>query len=325
MLLIGVTQRLPVIFGTGGDQSVRRLTDGNLQSGNGAADLGRGRLTPRQAQILSLAANGLSDKQIAKRLGVTHRTVRTHFEKLFHDRGIRNRSQAIALWSARSMEHGHQRPADECPYPKPFPPDFIDCPAYQATQMVTLDLSHRPLGSVMTCRHLESRLMPNTNYRWYGACVLGDAEARRRWSNAVGIDRLHDISALRQEVSALSMPYIQQLVELKNTPIGPNPQAHTRRIQGVVDDFMTKMTALLRERKGVLDELHLPLEACIRLLGISIDRFVAQGLTESEWEVPDEVLALFPDDVRAYFRPRRATDQSVEATPTGRKPSSANS
>jgi DNA-binding CsgD family transcriptional regulator len=306
-------------------KSVRRLADGNLQSGNGGAGLGPGRLTPRQAQILSLAANGLSDKQIAKRLGVTHRTVRTHFEKLFHDRGIRNRSQAIALWSARSMEHGHIRPADECPYPKPFPPDFIDCPAYQATQMVTLDLSHRPLGSVMTCRHLESRLMPNTNYRWYGACVLGDAEARRRWSNAVGIDRLHDISALRQEVSALSMPYIQQLVELKNTPIGPNPQAHTRRIQGVVDDFMTKMTALLRERKAVLDELHLPLEACIRLLGISIDRFVAQGLTESEWEVPDEVLALFPDDVRAYFRPRRATDPSVAASLTGRKPSSANS
>ena len=36
-------------------------------------------------------------------------------------------------------------------------------------------------------------------------------------------------------------------------------------------------------------------------------------LTESEWEVPDEVLALFPDDVRAYFRPRRATEPSAEA------------
>jgi DNA-binding CsgD family transcriptional regulator len=285
---------------------VRRDADGNNgHGGNGGGDLSGGRLTPRQAQILALAANGLSDKEIAKRLGVTHRTVRTHFEKLFHDRGIRNRSQAIALWSARRTEERHQRPADECPYPKPFPPDFIDCPAYQAIQMVTLDLSHRPLGSVMTCRHLESRLMPNTNYRWYGACVLGDAEARRRWSNAIGVERLHDISALRQEVSALSLPYIQRLIELKNTPLGPNPLAHTRQIQGVVDDFMTKMTALLRERKAVLDQLHLPLDACIRLLGIAIDRFVKEGLTEAEWEVPDEVLLLFPDDVRAYFRPAR--------------------
>jgi len=275
--------------------------------GGAEADLGPGRVTPRQAQILTLAANGLSDKQIAKRLGVTHRTVRTHFEKLFHDRGILNRSQAIALWSARSMDGRHARPADECPYPKPFPPEFTDCPAYQGTQMVTLDLSHRPLGSIMTCRHLESRLMPNTNYRWYGACILGDAEARRRWSNAVGVDRLHDISTLRQEVSALSLPYMHRLIELKNAPVGDNPLAHSRQVQFVVDDFMTKMTALLRERKAVLDELHLPLEACIRLLGISIDRFVQRGLTESEWEVPDEVLVLFPDDVRAYFRPSRAT------------------
>src|SRR5713101_9566672 len=170
--------------------------------GNRQPDVGPGPVTPRQAQILGLAANGLSDKQIAMRLGVAHRTVRTHFERLFHDRGIRNRSQAIALWSARSMDDRHPRPADECPYPKPFPPGFTDCPAYQATQMVTLDLSHRPLGSVMTCRHLASRLMPNTNYRWYGACVLGDAGARRRLSNEIGVDRLQNISALGREVSA---------------------------------------------------------------------------------------------------------------------------
>jgi hypothetical protein len=63
----------------------------------------------------------------------------------------------------------------------------------------------------------------------------------------------------------------------------------------------------------------------VRLLGIAMDRFVQQGLTESEWEVPDEVLTLFPDDVRAYFRPRRATEQSVEASLPRRNPSSANS
>lgn len=286
---------------------MRDLGGGGPANGNGGTKRVSGRLTRRQAQILALAAHGLSDKEIAKRLGVAFRTVRTHFEKLYRDQGVRNRSQAIAVWAARDMLDRPHRPADECPYPKPFPPDFMDCPAYQATQVVTLDLSHRPLGSVMTCRHLESRLMPNTNYRWYGACVLGDAAARRRWSNAVGIDRLHDISTLRQEVSSLSMPYVQQLLEMKNAPPGDNPLAHTRQLQAVVDEFMTRMTKLLRERKPVLDELHLPLEACVRLLGIAIERFVHQGMSEAEWEVPDEVLMLFPDDVRDYFRPRRAT------------------
>jgi hypothetical protein len=172
--------------------------------------------------------------------------------------------------------------------------------------MVTLDLSHRPLGSVITCRHLESRLMPNTNYRWYGACLLGDAEARHRWSNAVGADRLRAISTLRQEVSALSVPYVQQLLDMKNAPI-EDPLAHTRQLQGMVDDFMTKVTALLRERQAMLDQLHLPLDACVRLLALAIDRVVQHGTSETEWEVPDEILALFPDDIQAYFRPRQAT------------------
>ena len=58
---------------------------------------------------------------------------------------------------------------------------------------------------------------------------------------------------------------------------------------------------------------------------IAIDRFVQQGFTESEWEVPDEVLVLFPDDVRAYFRPRRATDLDTQASLRGQNPSAANS
>ncbi len=268
------------------------------------------RVTPRQAQILELAAAGLSDKQIARRLRVTHRTVRTHFENLFEDQGIRNRSQAIAIWSRRPTQGHKARPGDECPYPKPFPPGFVECPAYEATQMVTLDISHRPLGAVWTCRHLESRLMPNTDYRWYGACAIGDAAARRRWSAAIGVDRLYEISQLRQEVSAVSGPYIQRLIELKNAQ-QPEAGQGLRQMQGVVDEFMTEMMRLLQARKTVLDELHLPLRAVLQLVRIAIDRFVEQGLSEPEWEVPDEVLTQFPDDIRSYFRPRH-TGGSVE-------------
>lgn len=283
---------------------------GTQGSNGGARPDGFRRVTPRQAQILQLAASGLSDKEIARRLQVSHRTVRTHFEKLFHDHGIRNRSQAIALWSGRRT-HPRARPADECPYPKPFPPDFAECPAYQATQMVSLDISHRPLGAILTCRHLESRLLPRTDYRWYGACVIGDAEARRRWSDAVGSTRLHDISALRQEVSALSAPFVQRIFELRtgaDRAAGPTPAAVTRQMESVADQFMTEIRGLLRKRQDVLNELHMPLEACLRLVRIAIDRFVDQGLSETEWEVPDEVLALFPSDVQAYFRPRTLAD-----------------
>jgi len=82
----------------------------------------------------------------------------------------------------------------------------------------------------------------------------------------------------------------------------------SQQIQGVVDEFMTEMMRLLQSRKAVLDELHLPLRAVLQLVRVAIDRFVEQGLTEPEWEVPDEVLTQFPDDIRSYFRPRDAGD-----------------
>jgi len=90
---IGATQGCPDNFDTAGDETVRDLGGSGAPSGNGGVDRLAGQLTRRQAQILALAANGLSDKEIAKRLGITFRTVRTHFEKLFRDRGIRNRAR----------------------------------------------------------------------------------------------------------------------------------------------------------------------------------------------------------------------------------------
>ena len=58
--------------------------------------------TAREGPILTLAATGLTDKEIARRLGVTHRTVRTHFERLFERHELRGRAAAIAVWLRNS-------------------------------------------------------------------------------------------------------------------------------------------------------------------------------------------------------------------------------
>lgn len=55
-------------------------------------------VTPRQAQILRLIAGGLSDKQIAARLGVSPRTVQTHLVRLFREHGVHTRAAAVAYW-----------------------------------------------------------------------------------------------------------------------------------------------------------------------------------------------------------------------------------
>lgn len=54
--------------------------------------------TPRQVEILKLVAAGLSDKQIAVELRLSHRTVRSHLDRLFQRHGLHTRAEAVAAW-----------------------------------------------------------------------------------------------------------------------------------------------------------------------------------------------------------------------------------
>jgi len=65
-----------------------------------------GILTIREAQILALTIEGLSNKQIARRLGISDTTVKTHFSNIFDRIGVRDRTQA-ALWYSRQVEGGN--------------------------------------------------------------------------------------------------------------------------------------------------------------------------------------------------------------------------
>jgi DNA-binding NarL/FixJ family response regulator len=50
-------------------------------------------LTPREREIAALVARGLSNAQIAKRLGVTERTVKNRLTVVFHKLDVRSRVQ----------------------------------------------------------------------------------------------------------------------------------------------------------------------------------------------------------------------------------------
>jgi DNA-binding CsgD family transcriptional regulator len=64
-------------------------------------------LSPRQSQILGLVAAGRSDKEIAAALGISRHTVQMHLRRLYRERDLRNRSQAVAAW----MRNGEPAPA----------------------------------------------------------------------------------------------------------------------------------------------------------------------------------------------------------------------
>jgi len=55
-------------------------------------------VTPRQAEVLRLIATGLSDKQIASKLGVSPRTVQSHVDRLYLQNGLHKRTALIAAW-----------------------------------------------------------------------------------------------------------------------------------------------------------------------------------------------------------------------------------
>jgi DNA-binding NarL/FixJ family response regulator len=68
--------------------------------------LNQAHVTPRQADILELVADGLADKEIAARLGLSYGTVRTQLGRFFTANGVRDRAGAAALWVRTSDRAG---------------------------------------------------------------------------------------------------------------------------------------------------------------------------------------------------------------------------
>jgi DNA-binding CsgD family transcriptional regulator len=61
----------------------------------------RALLTPREAQILDAIADGLTNKAIARRLGISLHTVKFHVESVFRKLGASTRTEAVAKATER--------------------------------------------------------------------------------------------------------------------------------------------------------------------------------------------------------------------------------
>jgi NarL family two-component system response regulator LiaR len=52
-------------------------------------------LHQRELEVLRLAAKGISNKDIAQKLGIGNRTVQTHLLRIFHKLGVNSRTEAV--------------------------------------------------------------------------------------------------------------------------------------------------------------------------------------------------------------------------------------
>ena len=57
-------------------------------------------MSPREIEVLRLVRQGLANKQIARRLDISERTVKAHLTSVFQRLGVADRTQA-ALWAER--------------------------------------------------------------------------------------------------------------------------------------------------------------------------------------------------------------------------------
>jgi DNA-binding NarL/FixJ family response regulator len=62
-----------------------------------------GVLSEREREVLRLVGDGRSNKQIARQLSITERTVKFHITSIFNKLGADNRAQAIALAARRGL------------------------------------------------------------------------------------------------------------------------------------------------------------------------------------------------------------------------------
>ncbi|MFD8400678.1 response regulator transcription factor, partial [Streptomyces sp. NPDC059698] len=102
--------------GAAGGRGGRRGGAPRGRAGGRGAGRGRGAgppdLNDQESRIVQLVAEGLTNKQMARRLGISPHTVNYHLKKLFQKTGVNSR---IALL----RETGWSDPSEESPEPGP--------------------------------------------------------------------------------------------------------------------------------------------------------------------------------------------------------------
>ncbi|QWC08939.1 GAF domain-containing protein [Arthrobacter jiangjiafuii] len=100
-----------VVAAARGDALLNGTIFSRLAEGRDAAEPGMNipRLTAREQQVLNLLAEGLADKQIATRLGISVKTVQKHVGAMLRKTGARNRTMLVTGAAGPASEGGRAR------------------------------------------------------------------------------------------------------------------------------------------------------------------------------------------------------------------------
>jgi DNA-binding NarL/FixJ family response regulator len=88
---------------TGSPALLQPLFPRLLTSSAAGIDASAGQLTEREIQVLQLLAEGMANKQVAVRLGISEHTVKFHVSSLYTKLGATNRTEAVRLGVQRGL------------------------------------------------------------------------------------------------------------------------------------------------------------------------------------------------------------------------------
>lgn len=74
-----------------------------LEDASRGVPMGKTDLTPREQQVLELVAEGLANREVAERLGISTRTAQKHLENLFKKVGVHDRTELVTYAFRRGL------------------------------------------------------------------------------------------------------------------------------------------------------------------------------------------------------------------------------
>ena len=185
-------------------------------------------------------------------------------------------------------------PGDECPYPKPFPEDFGECPAYQPRLIFPTDISNRPLNPAWTCAHLQ--VASRTRGGWYASCGIGDATARRRWLEDRG-ELGAVMASVRSDVAGWGAPLLRRLMAARKR----SPLTVPAEVEGIREALVDNFDLALVRHQAQLTTVRVDLPELRDAFSRVIDSFLEGPDTEPV--APPDLVATFGPAARILFKP----------------------
>ncbi|MFN2465040.1 MAG: hypothetical protein ABR598_02105 [Candidatus Dormibacteria bacterium] len=205
---------------------------------------------------------------------------------------------------ARDADPG--RPPDDCPYERPFAPDFHDCPAYAARRFMPFDSLHRPLQPVWTCNFLTPKRAADKSHGYYGGCALGDLEARLAWVAQIRKDRLESILRLQREIATLGEPYTAAIYAAKarQRESAESEAQATAELESLLAKVKAEITAYIDENATGFEAASLPPDACKEIMTLALRELVERRSPAAvRYTPPAKLLERFPPEVRPLLFP----------------------